>query len=1023
MHPLRILPVGWSARPIRSVARSRRGAVKLRLFVVLLLVCGFVAAAVYATMRVDTEPLPSILKKMQEAFSDGERLVTTEPKKALAKYIETENYAKRVLDRDPQSTQALLFYGQSLVRQERNLEALHYFLKARDSETDAAAWCHLQAGQILCNQLSKYKEGEEQFRRALELQPGEANATWLLANVMRLGTRTWELIPLELGEIEQKARLHVQMMDDLSRDLRLAPDTDLVTKAMKANPDDPNVLLGYANLLRVQLKYDEAEANLRKVIEIAPKIDEAQVRLGWVLFESGNDAKFLEWQTKVKRPVNEHPLYWTVCGARAVRARQPEIAARCYWEALRRDPNLSDANYQLGLLLTELNRKTDAAPFFERAKKLADYMDLARFNHFRAFELANGKGDLEAAHRAIKAAEDLGNLWEAYGWTQMTYQIDPANKALEQDLTQIEPQLKNIEKRRTLPNFNPSLKVDLTALPLPKWNVASAIPTPKVPASRVSFEDQAKSAGIGFEYFDGGDPEVNALNKFHCINGGGVGVVDFDRDGWPDLYFTQGSKDPQDRDQNDHLDRLFRNLGDGHFADVTSQAGIVEPAYSQGIAVGDIDNDGFPDIYVANIGSNRLFTNNGDGTFSDASEDSGATESQWTSSAVIADFNGDGLPDIYALGYLEGDALTRICHDRDNHNYPCVTFGFPTSHHRLWLNQGDGRFEDATATAQLDAYSDRGTSVIAASLDGSRKLDLLVGNIGTQNFFFKNDVARPGDPPKFTESSLPLGLAFGADGLSHKNLGLAAGDFNGDGLLDIHGTSLTEESDTLHLQQKGGFFYDSAREAGLYGPTFIKTGFGTQAIDAALDGKLDLFSACGNIDNPRNDFVSYEMQPSYFTNDGHGHFAEVPPETLGPYFQQKHLGRSVARLDWNRDGREDLVVCHMRAPVALLTNTTKNPGHYLTIRLVSTGSARDSIGTTVEVVAGGKKTVRQLTAGDGFQASNERSLVFGLGSNTAAESVVIHWMSGRDQRLAAIPADQELLIVEGRDQPRTLTRD
>jgi tetratricopeptide (TPR) repeat protein len=1021
MHPFRILPLGRPVRAFAPAARTRRGAVKLRLIVVLLLLGGFVAAAVYATMRVDTEPIPSILKKMQDAFGDGEKLVSTEPKKALAKYMETEHYAKRVLDRDPQSTQALLFYGQSLVRQERQLEALPYFLRAQDSESDSAAWCHLQAGQILCNQLSKYREGEEQFRRALELQPGEPNATWLLGTVLRLANRTWELVPVELAEIEEKQRLHVQVMDDLSHNLRLAPEADQLLKAIKISPDDPDVLLGHASLLRVQLKYDEAESDLRKVIEIAPKIDEAQVKLGWVLFESGNDAKFLEWQTKTKGSVTEHPLYWTLCAARAERAHQNEVAARCYWEALKRDPNLPEANYQLALLLTEMGRKTDAAPFFERAKQLADYTDLARLNHFRAYEL--GKGDLELANRAIKAANELGNLWEAYGWTQMTYQIDPNNKALEQDLKQVEPQLKDVEKKRTLPNFNPANKLDLARLPLPKWNVASAVSNPKMPASRVSFEDQAKAAGIHFEYFDGGDPEVKGLNKYHAINGGGAGVVDFDRDGWPDLYLTQGSKDPQDRDQTEHLDRLFRNLGDGHFADVTSQTHLVENGYSQGVTVGDIDNDGFPDIFVGNIGTNRLFHNNGDGTFSDASEDSGATESQWTSSCVIADFNGDSLPDIYAVGYVEGDALTRICHDRENHSYPCLAFGFPTAHHRLWLNQGDGRFEDATATAQIDHFSDRGTSVIAANVDGSRKLDLLIGNSGTQNYFFKNDVAKRGDPPKFTESGLLLGLAFGADGTGRKCMGLAAGDFNGDGLLDFHGTNVMNEPGTLYLQQKGGFFFDLGMRAGLYEPTYVATSFGTQAIDGALDGKLDLIAACGNSDDLRTPFVPYEMQPSYLTNDGQGHFAQVPTETLGPYFQEKHLGRSVARLDWNRDGREDVVICHTRAPVALLTNTTRDPGHHLTVRLVSTSSARDSIGTTVEVVAGGKKIVRQLSAGDGFQASNERALVFGLGANTAAESIVVHWMSGRDQKLTAIPADKELLIVEGRDQPTTLTRD
>jgi tetratricopeptide (TPR) repeat protein len=995
------------------------------MIVVLVILAGFVAAAVYATMRVDTEPVPSLLKKMQEAFGDAERLVREDPKKALPKYVETENYALRVLAKEPKSTTGLLFYGQTLMRQNREKEALPYFLDAQDSETDAAAWCHLAAGQILCNQYFDFRKGEEQFRRAMELQPNEPSATWLLASVLRMGTRDWELIPVELTEIEQKDKLHVQLMDDLARNERLSPDAESLLKAIKANPDDPNVLLGHANLLRAQLKYAESEALLRKAIELAPKIDEAQVRLGSLLFEMGDDAKFLSWHENTKPSLVEHPLFWVVRGARAERAHETEVAARCYWEALKRDPNLPDANYQLGLLLTAMNRKADAAPFFERAQKLIDYIELSRMNHYRAIELK--KGDVELASRAIKAASELGNIWEAYGWTLMTYQIDSSNKALEQDIKQAEKELKNIEKQRTLPNFNPANKLDLASLPLPKWTAQSALPDPKIPASRVSFADQAQAAGIKFEYFDGCDPKINGLNKLHAINGGGAGVVDFDRDGWPDLYLTQGSQEPQDRDQTEHLDRLYRNLGDGHFADVTEQAQLVENGYSQGVAVGDIDNDGFPDIYVGNIGANRLFLNNGDGTFSDASEDSGTTESQWTSSCVIADLNGDSLPDIYALGYLEGDALTRICNDRDHedkeHHYPCLTFAYPTAHHRLWLNQGDGRFEDATAAAQIDHYSNRGTAVIAANVDGSRKLDLLVGNSGAQNYFFKNDVAKAGDPPRFSEVSVPMGFAFGADGTPRKCLGLAAGDFNGDGLLDFHGTSVVEEPDTLYLQQPGGFFQDKSLSAGLFAPTLLTVGYGTQALDADLDGKLDLLTACGNGDNPRNNFVEYEMRPAYFTNDGQGHFAAGSPEVLGPYFQKKHLGRSVARLDWNRDGLEDVVVCHSRAPVALLTNTTSKPGHHCTIRLVSTGSARDSIGTTVEVVAGGKKIVRQLSAGDGFQASNERSLVFGLGSNTTVESVVVHWMSGREQRLGSMLADRELLIVEGRDEPTVLTRD
>ena len=508
MHPSQILPPGRIVRRCGSVAQSRRGAIKLRMIVVLVLVCGFVAAAVFATMSVDTEPVPSVLRKMKESFADGERLVSTEPKKALVKYIETERYGQRVLAKEPKSTEALLFVGQSLMRQNRDPEALPYFLQVQDSESDAAAWCHLAAGQILCNQYSQFRQGEEQFRRALELRPSEPNASKLLANVLKMGTRNWELIPLELTEIEQKEALHIQLMDDLSRNERLPPDMGLVLKGIKANPNDPIVLLGHANLLRAQLKFDEAEALLRKCIELAPTIDEAHVRLGWVLFESRDDAKFLKWHAAAKPSLVDHPLFWTVRGARAERAHEPQVAARCYWEAIKRDPNLQDANSQLGLLLTQMDRKAEGAPFLERAQKLADYIDLVRRNHFRAYELK--KGDIELATQAIKAADALGDLWETYGWTQMTYQLDPSNKALEQAMKQVESVAKDVKKERTLPNYNPANKLDLSKLPLPKWSADSVVTVPKVPASRVSFEDQAQAAGIKFQYFGGSDPEVHA---------------------------------------------------------------------------------------------------------------------------------------------------------------------------------------------------------------------------------------------------------------------------------------------------------------------------------------------------------------------------------------------------------------------------------------------------------------------------------------------------------------------------------
>jgi tetratricopeptide (TPR) repeat protein len=977
------------------------------MLVVLALFCGFVGWYVWASLKVDTEPVINLERNMKDAFEKQ-------------KFVDTVNFGKRILEKDPKNTVALLFVGQGLIGQEKDNDALEYLTQVVDSDAPEAAYCHLLAGQIYCNKLSKFQEGEKQFRRALHLQPQLTQAYKFMQYVLRVGTRSWELIPFELRVVEHK-EMTIELMDDLSRNERLPPELGVILKGIKENPDDPNVLLGHANFLRAQQKYAEAEPLLRKAVAGAPELDEASVRLGQVLWERGEDDEFVRWQADVKESVKHHPLYWLLLGRRAQSVGALPVAARCYWEAVKLDPNMQEADYQLGLVLMQLGRANDAKLFLDRASKLNVYIDLVRRNKVRAIELG-GKGDPELAQQAIKSADELGNLWECYAWVLMTLDADKQNMALQQEESQMEPHLKNLEHKRTLPQYNPATRVDLSKLPLPEWKVASTSATKSTPApARVSFEDKASAAGIKFEFVDGHDPQVRGLNKMYQMNGGGVGVIDFDRDGWPDLYFTQGSKDPQEHDQTEHLDKLFRNLGDGRFADVTAQAGIVENSYSQGISVGDVDNDGFPDIFIANVGANRLYLNNGDGTFTDATEAAGVGDSTWTSSCVIADLNGDSLPDIYTVGFIQGDAITRICNNGKKRLDPCVPLEFPMAKSHLWLNRGDGRFEDVSAAAGIALPNGKGTSVLAADVNGSGKLDLLVGNQGNPNFFFKN-AAKRGERPRFVDQGLSSGFALGFDGSPRYSYGLAAGDFNGDGLLDVHGTSTTEEADTVFLQQKNGVFVDAVRAAGLYEPTYLKNSFGTQTIDGDLDGVLDLFVVHGNVDDLSSEYLPFEMPPSYYKNDGKAHFTLVPEETLGPYFKSKYLGRSAAKLDWNRDGLEDVAISNLRAPAALLTNTTPHVGHHLTLRLVSTKSARDAIGTVVELTVGGKKLMRQLTAGDGFQASNERILVFGLGEKTAADSISIRWPSGQSQKLSSVPGDQEIVLIEGRGEPVVLRR-
>ncbi len=291
------------------------------------------------------------------------------------------------------------------------------------------------------------------------------------------------------------------------------------------------------------------------------------------------------------------------------------------------------------------------------------------------------------------------------------------------------------------------------------------------------------------------------------FSGGGVGALDFDVDGRPDLYLTQGCRWPPDPSQREFLDRLYRNLGD-RYLDVTDSAEVVEPGFSQGVACGDYDDDGFPDVYVGNIGENRMFRNNGDGTFRSVSPATTTSETpddlehaNWTTSVAIADVNADGLPELFDVNYVTGpDVFERIC-DHDGTPRVCSPTVFDAAPDRLWLNRGDGTFSDVSNIAGLAAPDGTGLGVVAADFDGSGRLSLFVANDARPNHFFQNVTETPGALPRFEEAAAALGVATDSDGLSQASMGIAAGDANGDGRLDLFVTNYVDESNALYEQR------------------------------------------------------------------------------------------------------------------------------------------------------------------------------------------------------------------------------
>jgi hypothetical protein len=623
--------------------------------------------------------------------------------------------------------------------------------------------------------------------------------------------------------------------------------------------------------------------------------------------------------------------------------------------------------------------------------------------------------------------EGLGRYWEATGWCQLTMRLDPQARWPLQMQQRFHPVIAEC-KTLTIDSFNPAFQVDLSHHPLPQWSRQSdteATPLARGPLVKAaaSFRDDAATVGIDFTYFNSADPSVPGQQMYE-FSGGGVAALDYDVDGWPDVYFTQGCHWPVNESDLTHLDRLCRNNSGMHFEDVTELTGIIESRFGQGLAAGDYDNDGFPDLYVGNIGGNRLFHNNGDGTFTDVTASLGPDPGRWTTSCAMADLNGDGFADIYAANYLEGpDIFTRMCQHKDGVARMCAPFDFDGSQDQFLLNRGDGTFVDATSASGFQVPHGKGLGVVAADFNGSGQLSLMIANDLVPNFYFQNQTSSRGAPPTFVEHGFISGLALNVDGQAQGSMGIAVDDWNHDGRLDLFVTNFLKEGSTLYRQMDRDSFQDDTAAAGLLQPSLITLGFGTQSLDGDLDGSPDLLVTNGHVDDHRAYGQPYPMPTQYYHNIENGRFVEGKTDELGSFFATPHLGRGLARLDWNRDAREDAVVSHLHEKAALLTNTTSPHGHFLAIHLRGVKCERDAIGTTVTVKSQLGARVRQLTAGDGYQASNQRLLVFGLGDNTAFEELQIHWPSGLQQSFPSLPVDCELLIVEGRPDAVVLSVD
>lgn len=975
------------ANPIVNVVLHRRDRRWIRCAVF-----GCLAIFAFALGCQTRKTSSEVLKEAEAAFKRG-------------KFRETRQLCEQVLSREPNSTPALILAGLSAARQQEPQAALD--LLARLPETgDAEVSTGWHTAAEIALQLGRATDAETYLRRALHIEPERLPSNVQMAYLLGFEGRCWEAIPYLMTSVRHRDfTFHHLVL--LGATEPVIADADLMARCLSV-PGQVLPLIAQARTALQQNHPADAETLLRTVIAAAPDSIEAHASLGRVLIASRPEA-VPEWQAALPKLADSHPDVWSVRGEWAELNGQTRPAIRCFWEAVRRNPNHRSANFHLGQLLTGTNEPASARPFVERADQLRDLVHLVDRLYLDTDKSAT-------FHRAAELTEALGRLWEAWAWSRIAVDQGTEREWATANLERLQARLDD-QTPQTLASANPALALDLSSAPLPDWPsqrpAQPSVQAGKAGPSQVRFEDVAARAGLNFVYENRGDSKVEGMQMLETT-GGGVAVLDYDGDGIPDLYFTQGGTWPPETSQQVAVDQLFRNRGEGTVDRITESAGLGDARYSQGVTAGDYDNDGFPDLYVANIGENRLYHNNGDGTFTDVSQSAGIQGELWTTSCLIADLNGDALPDLYDVNYLSAKAAaTQICRKGDEVRW-CSPDAFEAEQDQVYLNLGDGRFQNVTESVGIVTPNGKGMGIVAADFDNSGRLSLFIANDAVANFLFVNQTQQPGNAIKFSEQAVPAGLAFDRDGLPQACMGVAADDANGDGLFDLFVTNFEDQSNTLYQQLAEFSFEDVTRRVGLRDPSFAMLGFGTQFIDGELDGWPDLVLTNGHVLDLSYKGAPYAMVPQYYRNLGSGQFEEAPANSLGPFFQRKSLGRGLARLDWNRDGREDFVVSHMNSPAALVENQTPATGHYLTVELRGVQSARDAIGTVVQLKCGDRSWTKQLTGGDGYQATNQRQLVFGLGEATKIDELTVRWPSGLSQTWRALPVNAAFVLIEGR---------
>jgi enediyne biosynthesis protein E4 len=495
--------------------------------------------------------------------------------------------------------------------------------------------------------------------------------------------------------------------------------------------------------------------------------------------------------------------------------------------------------------------------------------------------------------------------------------------------------------------------------------------------------------------------------------GAGCAFLDYDNDGWMDIYLVNSGKCDFYTPNPPLRNALYRNNRDGTFTDVTEKAGVAAGGFGQGVAVGDYNRDGFPDLYVTQYGRSILYHNNGDGTFTDVTEKAGVAAPGWASSAIWFDFDNDGLLDLFVCQFVDfSKKKNKPCgvHEDGKHHY-CIPKIYQPTPNWLFHNNGDGTFTDVSKSSGIAAHLGKAWGVVASDINNDGWMDLFVANDTTANYLFVNN-----GKGQFTESGTEAGVAYSANGRPRSGMGVDAADFNQDGWQDLFVANLDRESFAIYQNNHDGTFDDLAVPTGIAKATKFMSGWGLKFLDYDNDGNLDLFLANGNPDDLITSLhgeVTYEEPLMLFHNNGKT-FEDVSSQS-GPLFSTPLSSRGLALGDFDNDGAVDVLICVNNGAPLLLRNNAGRHNHWLGLRLMGTKSNPDAVGTIITYQAGDMKRTRLKVAGGSFLSSHDPRVILGLGNHEKIDWVEVKWPmpGGSTQRFKLLPVDRYITLVEG----------